>query len=396
MRRVLVLGAGVYQVPLIRRALKRGLYVIACSYRATDPGMRIADDAWVVDTRDRVELLGRARANAIDAVITSGSDVPIPSVGHINDSLGLRGISYETGLLATNKILMKRRFRDCRIPAARFVEADSVASATEAVEQLGFPAVIKPPASSGSRGVRVVSRKSEIVDAFHGAVEVAAGGTVLVEEYLAGEEFGAQAIVINGETRDVICHNDTVTLPPVTVPVGHSVPYTEGGAIVAEATRIAQRAVSALGIRDAICNCDFILTDGGVRILEIGARIGATGIPEIIYEYLGLDLWELALDMLLDEKVEYELKPSSPAAIRIIEAPSTGKLKGIFIPDHIRNDPDIKSIELDHAFGSDVRKFAVGPDRIGQIVATGASAEEAERKAQQALDAMKVSVSPIP
>ena len=56
-RNVLVLGAGVYQVPLIQKAQPEGHRVIAASYRATDLGMAMADEAWVIDTTAKEALL---------------------------------------------------------------------------------------------------------------------------------------------------------------------------------------------------------------------------------------------------------------------------------------------------------------------------------------------------
>ena len=55
--------------------------------------------------------------------------------------------------------------------------------------------------------------------------------------------------------------------------------------------------VNALGIRDAICNVDLILTDDGPMILEIGARMGGTCIPEVCGTWWGVNLYGIALDL---------------------------------------------------------------------------------------------------
>ena len=87
-RNVLVLGAGVYQVPLIK-AQQEGHRVIAASYRATDLGMAMADEAWVIDTTAKEALLEKAKAAGVNAVTTTGTDVAVPSLGYICDAMGL-------------------------------------------------------------------------------------------------------------------------------------------------------------------------------------------------------------------------------------------------------------------------------------------------------------------
>ena len=70
MKTVLILGAGVYQLPLIHAAKAIGCRVCVASYRSTDPGMALADEAWVIDTTDIEGITRRAVAAKIDAAAT--------------------------------------------------------------------------------------------------------------------------------------------------------------------------------------------------------------------------------------------------------------------------------------------------------------------------------------
>ena len=57
----MILGAGVYQVPLIRRARERGLYTLAVSIPGNYPGFAWADRAVYLNTRDREAIVAEAR-----------------------------------------------------------------------------------------------------------------------------------------------------------------------------------------------------------------------------------------------------------------------------------------------------------------------------------------------
>jgi biotin carboxylase len=290
MKTILVLGAGVYQVPLIQRARDRGLRTIAASWSEEDPGMNLADERWVVDTKDRDRLLDLAKRHSVGAVVTAGTDVAVTTLGYICEQLRLPGLSYRAALNCTNKVLMQERLRETKIPAATFCKARSFEELEIAIGILGLPAIVKAPDSSGSRGITVVEQTADLPGAYQAAVAVSRCGEVLVEELLRGTEFGAQAIVVDGEVCACLPHNDIVTPPPICVPIGHSYPCSLPKGVQQQAQEICTAAIRALGIRNAVCNCDLIATTRGVCVLEIGARLGATGIAEMIHAASGRSL----------------------------------------------------------------------------------------------------------
>ena len=218
---------------------------------------------------------------------------------------------------------------------------------------------------------------------------------MLVEELLTGEEFGAQVIGHDGEVVQCLCHNDTVTPPPVTVPIGHSCPSRLAGPLQTEAAEVCGTAVRALEIRDAVCNADLIATADGVRVFEIGARVGATGLPEIIHLHHGVDLYDLALRMALGERPTVEVRTRHPAsAILIIRAPATGRLVRCRAPREVSEIPGVVSLRFDYAEGASVRQFRPGPDRIGDALVVAEDAASAEALAEGVVGMLDIDVQP--
>ena len=68
MKKVLILGAGIYQVPLIQRAKKLGYYTIVASWPGKYPGFQYADKVYYVNTTDKEKLLEIAREEGISGV----------------------------------------------------------------------------------------------------------------------------------------------------------------------------------------------------------------------------------------------------------------------------------------------------------------------------------------
>ncbi len=390
-KHILILGAGVYQVPLIRRAVDLGYRVTVASY-GDYPGMKIAHEVWNVDTTDREGILKLANKHNIDAVTTTGTDVAVPTIGYINDTLGLPGVTFETAMLTSDKILMQQRFKEKGVPSAPFIECMTLAEAQSAAEEIGLPVIVKAPNSSGSRGISTVTSWEDLEKAFSTSKTVAGLSPVLVEELLVGEEFGAQLVVSDGHVKAFFCHNDTVTAPPVTVPVGHSCPSRLSMEVQQEACDVCARAARALVIKDAACNCDLIHTGDGVKILEIGARVGATGIPEIIFLHHGVDLYQIALSFALGEKPLISDVRGLASAIRIIEAPRDGILSRFSEPQKLVKRAEVYAIDMDYPAGSSVRKFRVGPDRIGSVVVVADNVDKAEDLADKIIEELHIEV----
>ena len=62
MKKVIILGAGIYQVPLIRKAREKDLYVIVISIPGNYPGFELADQIYYENTTDYKRILEIARA----------------------------------------------------------------------------------------------------------------------------------------------------------------------------------------------------------------------------------------------------------------------------------------------------------------------------------------------
>ena len=91
--KILILGAGIYQVPLIKKAKEMGHFVMVASIRGNYPGFTFADKCVYLDTTDREAILSFASSERIDAIVTTGTDVAVQTIGYVCGQLHLNGIS---------------------------------------------------------------------------------------------------------------------------------------------------------------------------------------------------------------------------------------------------------------------------------------------------------------
>ena len=379
-QKIMILGAGVYQEPLIRAALSMNLEVHVASVLGDYPGINIVSNFHPIDITDEKAILELCQELDIDGILTTATDICVPTIGFVVDNIGLRGTGYKSGYACMDKSIMKYQFMEKGVPTANYRDIKTVDEAVNFFEEMNGPCVIKATDSSGSRGIIRVNRIHEITDAFNEAFSISKNGTVLIEEWITGDEFGAQAVVIGDELILTMIHSDITTPPPRKMPIGHGCPHPEENRLL-EKTKIAiQDAVKALEIKDAICNVDLIDSPNGPILIEIAARMGGTCLPEVCGNYWGIDMYQLAINIALGQEVELPITPSGKPTFAHVLFSEKG---GVFIsPGEMKEGLDWK---IDVQEGELVRRFSGGNDRFGHVIGTSDNILEIESKIEQAV-----------
>lgn len=387
MKKIMILGAGIYQVPLIKSAKKMGYYTIVISIKGSYPGFGIADKIYFEDTRNYDAVLDIAEKEHIDGIITAGTDVAVVTVGKVCDALGLKGLSFEAAQIATNKLLMKKKYEEYGVRTARFrrvpFDLDCIKEQTKG---LRFPLIFKAVDSSGSRGIIRVDSEEQ----FRRALEYTKAATKMdyfvIEEFLEGKEFGAQAFVYNGEIQFILPHGDYVFIGDTGVPVGHYTPYETNKAIQDEIQNQLGKAIKAMQLNNCAINADFIFSDGKVYVLEVGGRSGATCLAELTSIYYGFDYYEKMIRVCMGEEVDFSSSVAVPNACMLLMSEKDGTITKQ--NNNNKDDADIIAVQFDYCIGDNVRKFKVGPDRIGHVITKGSTMD-------QAVDTLKLVLSNI-
>ena len=104
MKRILILGAGEMQIPVIQKVNELGYESIALDYDSQAVGFGYATRHYVVSSTDAEKVLGVARREKSDALLTT-SDYPVNVVAKVSKILGLPAMSPEVANICTNKYL---------------------------------------------------------------------------------------------------------------------------------------------------------------------------------------------------------------------------------------------------------------------------------------------------
>ena len=373
----MILGASIYQVPLIKTAKKLGLYTIVASIPGEYPGFAIADKVYEINTTDKEAICQVCEEEQVDGICTTGTDVAVATIGYVCERLHLAGLSEHAAMLATDKAKMKEAFRKGGVSASAFYRAESYEETCEAAETLGYPVVVKRVDSSGSRGISIVKEPSQLREAYDNALERSKKPYVLVEEMLGGTEIGVDGMVQNGELVFLAPHEKFVYhTDKTTIPAGHGFPYRGSEKVLSEIEHQMQLAVQALGLDNCSVNADVFVDGERVSIIEIGGRTGATCIPELISMYYGFDFYEKILQNALGWPVQFDAEKQGVFCMaKLLMSPVNGVITQIQEKwlQKLREKGII--VALDFPVGHAVEAMENGTTRIGHVVAEADSVE---------------------
>lgn len=197
MNTIMILGASVQQIPFIKICKEFGLKTIVVSRKGNYPGFKLADRVYYYDTQDKENILKAAKAEEICAITTDQTDVSVATVAYVAEELGLRGIGEEIAKKFTNKYEMRKAARKAGIPVPDFHEAKDLEEAINAAKKLGYPVIIKPIDSSGSRGVFKIDNQNEMESLFQESMSNSHAKRLVVESYICGKEYLADGFAMN-------------------------------------------------------------------------------------------------------------------------------------------------------------------------------------------------------
>lgn len=384
------MGAGIYQVPLIKKAKEMGIYTIAVSIPGKYPGFAVADEVCHINTVDYDAVLKVAREKQVDGIVTAGTDVAVITIGKVCDELGLCGLSFEAAKIASDKMLMKECYEANGVRTARFRKVHFEDDLEEAIRDLEYPLIFKAVDSSGSRGITRVNTKEDIPGAVAAVKATTRKDYYIVEEFIIGEEFGAQAFVYGGKLQFVLPHGDYVFVGDTGVPVGHFAPYDLSEEVLQDVFDQTEKAIKAMKLDNCAINADFIMKDQKTYVLEIGGRSGATCLAELVSIYYGFDYYEKIIQAALGEAPSFPQNQAVPNASKLLMSDKDGIIRSI--ANHNAPSENIYEVQFDYTVGDAVKKFHVGPHRIGHVITKGTTLEEATASLDEALKNIEIRV----
>lgn len=224
-KKILIIGAGINQLPIIQTAKKLGYYVIAVSAKGDYPGLRVADEAAYIDIFDVDAIIQMAKKKKIDGVLSDQSDMIAPIVAQVAEALHLPTWGYQNALDFTDKSRMRALYQRLGLPVPQNRSTTSLEDAMLAAEDIRYPLIIKPADAFASRGVFIIFNETELRNLYAQSRDCSRLKNVIVEQYISGPQYFCQGFVENGElTLYAFSDRYYFNLPHLAIPYTNAFP----------------------------------------------------------------------------------------------------------------------------------------------------------------------------
>ncbi|MDY3858281.1 MAG: formate-dependent phosphoribosylglycinamide formyltransferase [Muribaculaceae bacterium] len=381
-RKALLLGSGELGKEVAIELQRMGVEVVACDKYANAPAMQVAHRNHVFSMLDAETLRKVIEEERPDHIIPEIEAIATPELVKLEEEgFNITPTARAARLTMNREGIRRLAAEELGVPTSSYRFASTREEFEQAIKEIGFPCVVKPVMSSSGHGQSTVKSEADVDAAWHEAQEGgrAGAGRVIVEGFV-DFDYEITLLTVRSCSGTTFCE-----------PIGHHQvngdyreswqpqPMSDGA--IAQAREIARKVTDALG-GYGIFGVELFVKGDKVIFSEVSPRPHDTGMVTMISQ----DLSEFGLHA-------RALLGLPVPAIRFY-GPSASKA--------IVVEGDTTEIEFDNLEevlaeeGTQMRIFGKpeihGHRRMGVILATADTIDEARAKAERAYAKLKVTV----
>ena len=409
MKHVLLLATTTgYQIRSFGEAAEKlGVRLIFASDRCDhieDPWADRAIPVRFWDEAASVEAVVAACADTVPDGIIAVGDRPAVLAALVAESLGVPGNPPLAVRASRNKLASRRAFDAAGLltPTYYDVSIDDPPAALAAA--CSFPAVIKPLALSGSRGVMRVDQPSDFVWAFERLGRLMRApdilserddvhDRVLVESYIPGNEFAIEGVMTGGVLRTFAIFDKP---DPLVGPFFEETIYVTPS----RASEIVQQAIvsqvaaaaRALGLRHGPVHAECRVYTRGVYVLEVAPRpIGGLCARALRFrdaDQSSASLEEVLLRHALGEDISRWTTVEEASGVMMIPIPRRGVYRGVSGVDEALAVQGVDDVRITAKRDEMLLPLPEGRSYLGFIFARGGDPARVEQSLRDAHGAL--------
>lgn len=381
-KKALLLGSGELGKEVAIELQRYGVEVVACDKYANAPAMQVAHRSHVFSMLDAETLEKVIREEKPDHIIPEVEAIATPTLVELEkQGFHVTPTAHAAWLTMNREGIRRLAAEELGVTTSPYRFANTEEEFRQAVEEIGMPCVVKPIMSSSGHGQSVIKSEQDIDKAWHIAQEGgrAGAGRVIVEGFVKFD-YEITLLTVRSCSGTTFCE-----------PIGHIQvdgdyrfswqPQAMTASALAKAQEIAKKVTDALG-GYGIFGVEMFVKGDEVIFSEVSPRPHDTGMVTMISQ----DLSEFALHAraLLGMPVPGIRFYGPSASMAIVVEGDTNKV----VFDNLENALSEPGVQL-RIFG---KPEVVGHRRMGVILATAESTDEAVKKAQRAYDKLKIEV----
>ena len=382
--KVMLLGSGELGKEVIIALQRLGVEVIAVDRYENAPGHQVAHRAYVIDMTDGDALKDLVKKERPNLIVPEIEAIATDMLAVIEEE-GLAEVipnARATQLTMNREGIRRLAAEELKLATSDYVFADSLEELKQAAKITGFPCIIKPVMSSSGKGQSRLESADDVAAAWEYAMNVGRvnHGRVIVESVVEFDyeitQLTVRALDTKGEIETHFC-----------APIGHIQkdgdyveswqPQLMSDSALEKSRAMAEKVTSALGGR-GIFGVELFVKGDHVYFSEVSPRPHDTGLVTLITQWQS----EFALHAraILGLPVDASLRCDGASAVIYGGMNESG-----VVFNGLENALSVPATEI-RLFG---KPEAFVKRRMGVVVASGGSVDEARGRARLAASMVK-------
>ena len=297
--KAMVIAGGVPQMELLRQLKERKIETVLLDGNENCLARAIPDKFYKVNIFNIEDVKKIAVDEKVGFIITVCADQVLLVVAEVSEMLGLPCyIGYKQAQDVSDKIRMKKIFKENKIPTTKYLELESLDM--NEIAKLNYPLVVKPVDAYSSKGVRKAETEKELIAYYNEAKKISRSGGVIVEEFFEGEEISVDAFVLNGKAHILsITNSEKVKDKDRFVIFRGRYPAAIPDTIRNQIEDVAQKIADSFGLVNSPLLVQLLHNNENISVLEFCARTGGNMKWLLIKNSCGVDVITATIDITL-------------------------------------------------------------------------------------------------
>ena len=390
---LVAISAGRWQKSGIRSAVAAGINVLALDNDESAEGFTIATKSIVVDIKDPEAVLAAVKSVGIvpQGVVSFASEAGMQAAALVREYFDLDGLKTETTIALSSKVRQREIWHKSGIDGPQWRKFNTASQARPFIEEIGYPCIVKPSDSAGSRGVTKLDSDEGLDDAVKSALHHSYSETAIVESFMQGTEYTVETFG-DGNKIYVLAVTEKVKVSSAITTVARELKTPESPLKADIVAEIAVKALYALDYLSGPGHIEVIMnSQGQVGLVEAAGRGGGFMVFErLVQKASGFDIvsatalqaigWSIPKIINEGRSVVLRFFPSSKGIVTKIEGfEDANQILGVEAGPFVKVGQHLDAVKGDG-------------DRLGYILSEGSTTGEAVAAADNAESLINIEI----
>ncbi|HWU10182.1 MAG TPA: ATP-grasp domain-containing protein [Streptomyces sp.] len=337
---------------------------------------------------------------SIDRIV-GPSERSLQAAGYLRSFFGIDGTSYDVSNRFSNKLAMKNALKQAGLPLTDYRGVCGVDQIHAAIEDLGYPVVVKPALGAGGSDAFVLRTPRDLtalVDTEQGAGLRKVSCPLLVERFVdMSAEYHCDGVVRAGSC-DFLAVSSYFT-PLLSRGENYTGSYVlpKDHPDTATATALHQDTVEALGLDAGVTHMELFRTPQGLLVSEISCRPAGIGVIPGIARQTGVDLWHAFIDAELGRtpSVQPRHTPSRGIVVNCALPLRSGRIIRISAAEDLSELPGVTAVDMRAKTGDFISPRLFTSSASGYVFLEATSLQEVEQLVHNLRESFVLDVEPV-